>query len=89
MESMKLTYVTVFSIFYMISLIIIYFSKDRLDNIENRIYKKMLITNLIGLLLQFMCGYVSSSYLVLPAFLSNVILKLYLVYFVVFAMFLL
>ena len=39
------------SLFYIIMLIVIYFSKKRLLSFENKIYIYMLIANLIGLVL--------------------------------------
>ena len=84
----KLSYVTIFTFIYIISLTIIYFSKDRLVNNENKIYKKMLITNLFGLTYQFMCGITSKYYSNIPILLSNFILKGYLIYFIIFGTFL-
>ena len=43
------------SLVYIILLTIVYFSKKRLNNIENRIYSKMLILDIIGLTLEFFC----------------------------------
>lgn len=85
----KLTYLTAFSIIYMIALIIIYFSKQRIQSEENTVYKMMLIANLIGLLLQVASKYCSYYYDVLPVIFSQFIFKSYLVYFIVFAMLLL
>ena len=42
----------IFSFFYVIFLLILYFSKARLDNTENKIYKKLLIINSIGVVIQ-------------------------------------
>ena len=62
----------------------LYFSKTRLNNGENKIYKYILITNLVGLVLQFLCDFVSYKYDVIPIVISDFILRLYLVYFIVF-----
>ena len=43
------------SLVYILLLTAVYFSKKRLDNIENRIYSKLLIADIIGLFLEFMC----------------------------------
>ena len=79
----NLTLLIIFSIMYIIALLYLYFSKVRLDNGENKIYKFLVITNLIGLILQFMCDYVSFKYNTIPRILSDIVLKLYLVYFIV------
>ena len=88
MKLTRLAFVTITCIMYMTALIIIYYSKDRIKNDENRIYKKMLITNLIGLFLQLGCSIVSTQYSIIPSIISNTVLKCYLVYFIVFGTFL-
>ncbi len=88
MQTTRLGFVTIACFIYMIALTIIYYSKDRLNNDENRIYKKMLITNLVGLILQYLCALVSANYNMFPTSITNIVLKLYLVYFVIFATFL-
>ena len=80
----NLTWLIIFSIIYIVFLSSLYFSKTRLNNGENKIYKYLLITNLCGLVLQFLCDYVSYMYDVVPIFISDLILRLYLVYFIIF-----
>ena len=80
----NLTWLIIFSFMYVIALSFLYFSKKRLDNGENKIYKYILITNLVGLVLQFLCDFVSYKYDVIPIVISDFILRLYLVYFIVF-----
>ena len=70
----------ILSFFYIMFLIILYFSKKRLDSSENRIYKKLLITNFFGICIQLVCE-VFSIYKV--SFLTCIITKLLLVYFIV------
>ena len=88
MKLTRLSFVTITCIIYMTALIIIYYSKDRIKNEENKIYKKMMITNLIGLFLQLGCSIVSTQYNRIPTIISNSILKCYLVYFIIFGAFL-
>ena len=45
----------VFSFFYISFLNILYFSKNRLDNVENHIYKKLLAVNFYGVVIQIIC----------------------------------
>ena len=80
----NLTWLIIFSFIYIVALSFIYFSKTRLDNGENKIYKCILITNLIGLVLQFLCDFVSYKYDIIPTVISDVILRSYLVYFIIF-----
>ena len=49
----------IFSFFYISFLTVLYFSKNRLDNNENRIYKKLLVTNFIGIIIQLLCEFFS------------------------------
>ena len=43
--------VQIFSAIYLIVLIIIYFSKKRINSIENKIFSSLIITNLIAVIL--------------------------------------
>lgn len=79
----KLTFLLVFSLIYVIGLLIIYFSKKRLGNRENTIYKWLIISNLIGIMLQLGCDFVSAYYNEIPTIVTIPILKLFIVYFVV------
>ena len=78
------TLLIIFSLIYMFGLIFLYFSKSRLKNKENKVYKIMLIVNIIGLILQLLCDYVSFKYDIVPKMISTIIYKSYLVYFIVF-----
>ena len=44
----------IFSFFYILFLSVLYFSKKRLDNVENKIYRKLLITNFWGIIIQIL-----------------------------------
>ena len=80
----KLTYLNGFCILFMIALIIIYFSKERIKSEETLIYKIMIFTNLVGLLLQVASGILSYNYYSVPPLLTSVVIKLYLIYFIMF-----
>ena len=74
----------ILSFFYAIFLIILYFSKLRLDNLENKIYRKLLITNIIGIGIQLVCEILS----ILQTKISLIIVtKLLLAYFIVWLIF--
>ncbi len=85
----KMTYLAFFSILYIISLIIIYFSKDRIKTNETFIYKILMVSNLFGLILHLFTAFVSYNYYALPQFLCNFIIKLYLIYYILFGVVLL
>ena len=43
---------SIVSLFYSIMLIIVYFSKQRIDSDENAIYKRLVLTNFLGLIIE-------------------------------------
>ena len=47
----------VISIIYMILLLIVYYAKQRLDTIENKIFRILMITNFIGLIIDIFSVY--------------------------------
>ncbi len=80
----KMTFTVILSLVFVISLSIIYFSKERMSNDENKIYQYLIIGNIIGLILHLLCDIVSFYYDSLPMLLSNIVLKLLLVYYLLF-----
>lgn len=70
------------SLFIILTFIIIYFSKERLKSKETKIYKVLLISNLIGIILQLLCDFISYNYDIYNNFIGNFILKLLLIYFI-------
>lgn len=78
----NMTMLLLFCVIYMICLSVIYFSKQRINNQENKIYKKLIVLNIVGLIIQLMCDYVSYRYDYINEFFSNLVLRIYLVYFV-------
>ena len=84
MELNKFTFLTIFSVIYIIALIIIYYSKQRLQSKEIKIYKMVLFANLIGLILQSLCRVVSDNIDTLNRVLVDFVLKSFLVYFIAF-----
>ncbi len=85
MDMNKFTLLTIFSIVYLVTLIIIYYSKERIKTKETIIYKILLFTNLFGLISQSLCRVVSDKYDSLNPILANFILKNFLLYFIAFA----
>lgn len=81
----KLTFLTIFCVIFISTLLLIYILKGRFKNRENDIYLQMLIANLFGLILQFLNATASYNYHNWPIMVSHAIFKLYLIYFVVFA----
>ncbi len=57
----------------------IYFSKQRIDNIENKLYKVLVISNFVGLIVEIMCYFFIRSINETP-FVSNFVLRTYLFY---------
>lgn len=78
----NLSYLLYFSLLYICGLSILYYSKMRINNIENRIYKWLLGLNLAGIILQICCDFVSAYYEIVPIIISELTLRLYLAYFI-------
>ena len=69
----------IISLIYMISLIAIFFSKERIKSIEHKIFKVIAVVNLIGLVTEICC-YISG----LLNIKSPLLVKLYLIYLISF-----
>lgn len=63
-------------LFFSILLCAVYFSKKRINNYENKMYKYIILCNLISLILEFFCTYFAFHQVV---FLSSIVLKIYLI----------
>lgn len=64
---------------FSILIIFLFFKKGYIKNEETKIYRYLIVSNLIGLILEILCSYASFYYNVSPFF-SNLIYKTYLVY---------
>ena len=80
----NLTLLILFSFIYVVGLSYLYFSKDRINNGENKIYRILLVENLISLILQFLCDFSSYYYFKMPIVISDLIFKAYLISFFAF-----
>ena len=77
--------IIVCSLFYIILLTVVYLSKQRMKNVENAIYDKLIILDLLGLVLEFFCCMTVSNiiegeflkYLVCKAFLVSILTWIY------------
>ena len=68
------------SLFYSILLTIMYFSKKRLNRVENKIYGSLIICNLIGVILAVSCYYTINNMASMP-FLNYIVSKSLLIYY--------
>ena len=62
-------------IFFSLLIIVIYFSKPRVQNNENKIYKRLLVINFITLVLEFVCNFLTYNYIHI---LSDITIRIYL-----------
>lgn len=67
------------SLFYSILLIIVYFYKPRLHSAENKIFRILIVTNLIGIILDIMCIFTVSNMDIIPV-INAIVTKTYLIY---------
>lgn len=70
-------FLTIISFFYSVLLMIVYFSKDKIKTLENKVYSKLIIINFIGIILELFCtifaGY-AKDYLVFYTILNKLFL---------------
>ena len=85
----KMTFAVLICLIFVVSLSIIYFSKKRIDNIENRIYQILIVGNSLGLFLHLLCDVVSYHFENISILFSTFILKMLLVYYFLFGILLL
>lgn len=75
---------SIISLFYSILIIVVFFWRKRYKSEENDVYKKILIINLIGLIIEIFIGTYASKYLIYQnETVAIILLKLILVYFIV------
>ena len=89
---MGIMWVQVTSLIYMTILLILYFSAKRIESEETSIYKKIMISNEIGLIIELLCFITVQHINNLPFlnFLStHLLLIYYLIYILLFTMYLL
>ena len=75
----------IFSLIYMLALAFIFNSKKRIESIENKIFKIIMITNIIGLIIEISC-FLLGYYNVGNSLICKLMVKLYLIYLVTFVM---
>ncbi len=73
------------SLVYIVFLNVIYFSKNRLSTLENNIYKRLLVLNVFGLIIELCCFYSVANMDIVPVF-NAIVTKLLLVYYFGFIM---
>ena len=72
------------SLVYSVFLNILFFSKKHVKNLETKIYGILIVVNLIGILLEFLCNLTVNYSNYIPL-LNMIVLKLLLIYFLTFA----
>ena len=80
---MSLILLHITSFIYIVLLSIFYFKKARLSDVENEIYKYLLISNIFGLLIEFCCFYTVSNMETME-FLALIFTRLLLIYYLYF-----
>ena len=76
---MRGNFFTILSGFYITMLLIVFFSKKRLNSLENKIYTLLIVTNFFGVILAIMCYFCILSLDVLGLF-NVIISKAYVLY---------
>ncbi len=77
---MNIIWLQITSLVYMSILLIIYFSTKRLDSIETSIFKKIMIANEIGLVIELSCFFTISNIDTIPI-INSIFTHLLLIYY--------
>ena len=75
--------ISICCLLFLLIIMVVYFSKKRINNVDNRIFSFMIITNLVGILIDIV-GYFSFNLYGVDFILNKCIAKLYLVYFLLY-----
>lgn len=78
-------YIQIISLIYSFMLMVVYFSKKRLNTPENKVYKLLIIINFIGIILDVICAVATFKMVEVKTY-NILIAKLYLMYFVTWIM---
>ena len=73
------------ALFFSILIVILFFSKEHYKTVETKLYGYIIVTNLVGLIIELLCTVASYIYQSHPI-ISIIILKLYLVYIITWAL---
>ena len=68
-------------LFFSVLLITIYFSKPRINNYENKIYRMLIIINFTNLLLEFICNLFTYNYVPI---ISDIFIRIHLILLILF-----
>ena len=78
-------YIQIISLVYSFMLMIVYFSKKRLNTPENKVYKLLIIVNFVGIILDVICAVTTFNMVSVKTY-NIIIAKLYLMYFITWIM---
>ena len=70
---------TIGCLFFLITLMIVFLSKERIDSYENSIFKMLMVSNLIGLILHIGC-FITMTYVGYSSIYNKLVSKMYLIY---------
>ena len=78
-------YIQIISLVYSFMLMIVYFSKKRLNTPENKVYRLLIIVNFVGIILDVICAVTTFNMVSVKTY-NIIIAKLYLMYFITWIM---
>ena len=78
-------YIQIISLVYSFMLMIVYFSKKRLNTPENKVYRLLIIVNFVGIILDVICAIATFNMVSVKTY-NIIIAKLYLMYFITWIM---
>lgn len=81
-EMQNAIFFSIISFFYCSMTCIIYFLKEKIETPENRIYRKILLLNFLGLIIELIVNFVGRNINFFPLIINQLLLKFLLVYLV-------
>ena len=80
---MNMIWLQISSLTFLMILLFVYFSKERLNSLENKTFKTIMITNVIGIVIEIFC-FMTVTYIEKVPILNSIVTKLLLVYYLIY-----
>ena len=77
---MSMMWLQISSLIYLCILFVVYISKERINSIENKIFKAIMVSNIVGLIIELGCFITVTNMNKIPL-INSIVTKLLLVYY--------
>ena len=80
---MSMMWLQISSLIYLCILFVVYISKERINSIENKIFKAIMVSNIVGLIIELGCFITVINMDKIPV-INSIVTKLLLVYYLIY-----